>query len=423
MRLYGGFSGVLVTVERPPLLPRPEREALFTKCFSSVRDTDMATGWFYSVPISAIKRDNMIEWLCWALFGTRRDGLLKEWEEEIEGYLAKIENFQGHKYESGWNNAVQCMKVSLDPVVSLHRPLLWYLIVAVVDTYTGLLLTFAGFRHFGNTKSLCCFPPRLVALCSQRSPDPDIVYWYRPHRSKTKLPILFLHGIGIGLWPYCAFLNDIIAADPDVGIIAIENLCISMRIYEAPLTRDAMLAAITRILDFHNVTRVVVAAHSYGTIPAAHLLRDRVLSTRIAASLLVDPIPFLLHLPAVAYNFVYRKPRTANELQLWYFASRDPDISRTLARHFFWSQNLLWKEDLDGRRVGVVLSGRDQVVDTRKVRKYLTGQDDLQFRWRDHTLEVLYYPDIDHAQVFDTKERRKPMIDIISRFVKTNAHS
>lgn len=193
-----------------------------------------------------------------------------------------------------------------------------------------------------------------------------------------------------------------------------------MRISSPPLGREAILAAIIRVLDHHNLSRVVVVAHSYGTITAAHILRDPVLSTRVSATLLVDPIPFLLYLPAVAYNFVYRKPRTANEWQLWYFASRDPDIARTLARHFFWSENLLWKEDLVGRHVGVVLSGRDQIVDTREVGLYLTGRDvkDLQFPWSKDTLEVLYYSDLDHAMVFDTLERRRPMVEIVSRFVR-----
>jgi hypothetical protein len=36
----------------------------------------------------------------------------------------------------------------------------------------------------------------------------------------------------------------------------------------------------------------------------------------IAPVLLIDPITFLLHHPAVAYNFLYRYPRHANEWQL-----------------------------------------------------------------------------------------------------------
>ncbi|KAH9952035.1 Alpha/Beta hydrolase protein [Amylocystis lapponica] len=402
----------------PPLLPRAEREALFARCFSLISKADMAAGWFLSQSISSIKRDNMVEWLLWSLFGTEMEGLHEDWQEEIEGYLAALETSTGHKIEYGRNAGTKCMKVSLDPVITVHRPLLWYTIVAMVDTITCLTLKLKGFTHYTTGNILSCFPPRPTAIFSKRSPDSNIVYWYRPHRSETKLPILFIHGIGIGLWPYLPFFSELITTDPDVGIIAIENLAISMRIYDPPLTREAMLAAITRILDHHGLSRVVVVAHSYGTITAAHMLHDEALAPRVAASLLVDPIPFLLYFPAVAYNFVYRTPRTANEWQLWYFASRDPDISRTLARHFFWAQNVLWKDDLAGRRVGVVLSGRDQIVDAPAVWTYLTEEDEKRFRWQKDGLDVLYYEGIDHAQVFDSKDKRKPLIDMVSSFVR-----
>ena len=134
--------------------------------------------------------------------------------------------------------------------------------------------------------------------------------------------------------------------------------------------------------------------------------------------LFIDPIPFLLHLPNVAFNFVYREPRLANEWKIWYFASRDADISRALSRHFFWAENVLWKEELDGRKVGVVLCGADQIVNAKEVGKYLTGEQELNRRWEMDGLEVLFYPGLDHGVVFDTKERRKPMLDIVGRFVR-----
>lgn len=191
-----------------------------------------------------------------------------------------------------------------------------------------------------------------------------------------------------------------------------------MRISPPPLSREAMLEALTELLDAHGFERVVVAAHSYGTVVAAHVMRDPALCARVSAWLLIDPIPFLLHLPAVAYNFVYRAPRRANEWQLWYFASRDPDVARALARHFFWAENVLWKEDLVGKDVAVVLSGKDQIVDAAEVRRYLTGEEDaeIEFAWRKDGLEVLYYPELDHSKVFDTKELRRPLVEIVQRF-------
>lgn len=37
-----------------------------------------------------------------------------------------VERLMGRKLEDGANEEIKCMKVSLDPVVSVHRPFLWY---------------------------------------------------------------------------------------------------------------------------------------------------------------------------------------------------------------------------------------------------------------------------------------------------------
>ncbi|KZT69894.1 hypothetical protein DAEQUDRAFT_668977 [Daedalea quercina L-15889] len=402
----------------PSPLTRKEREALFARCFIYIARMNMATGWFFGSEASLIKRENMKEWLLWALFDCNLDGLREEWMDELEGYLRRLEAYMGSKIEDGWCEAARCMRLTLDPVVMLHRPLAWYTIVGLVDALTSFKLAYAGFKHRDNRNPFCCFPPRLWSLFSQRSPEPALAYWYRPHRSKTKQPVLFLHGIGIGLWPYVSFFRELAVEDPDVGIIAIENLSISMHISNPPLCRSRMLAALSKILRHHHISTFVLAAHSYGTVLSAHILRDPEFSKRITATFLIDPIPFLLYLPPVAYNFVYRVPRSASEWQLWYFASRDPDIARALSRHFFWSENLLWKEDLGRCETAVVLCGQDQIVDSTEVLRYLTGTDDVTFRWRKDDLEVLYYPTLDHSNQFDYEEYRRPMVEVLSRFVK-----
>ena len=222
----------------------------------------------------------------------------------------------------------------------------------------------------------------------------------------------------IGIWPYLPFFSDLITQDPDLGILIIEFLPVSMHMTSPPLDRHSNCRAISRILASLQISRFTLVAHSYGTVLTTHMLHDPFLAPLISSMLFIDPIPFLLHLPDVAFNFVYRAPRTANEWELWYFASRDADISRALSRHFFWAENVLWKEELDGRQVGVVLSGADQIVNTEEVRKYLTGEQGMARRWHKDGLEVLFYPGLDHGTVFDTKERRKPMLDIIGRFVR-----
>ena len=156
--------------------------------------------------------------------------------------------------------------------------------------------------------------------------------------------------------------------------------------------------------------------------------------------LLIDPVSFLLSSPDVAYNFTRRKPRSANEWQLYYFASTDPGVAYTLGRRFFWAECVLWREDLEGRDITVVLSGKDLITDTKAVAEYLVGRrasnghgesgvvpDAKNMRggeglararyrgrrWTGKGIEVLWFDDADHAQVFDDEEGMEEMSRVL----------
>jgi pimeloyl-ACP methyl ester carboxylesterase len=303
-----------------------------------------------------------------------------------------------------------------------------------VDASTAVHLRYYGFslHRISLRKTFSMFPFRLANLFSQRmSPAPDLSYWYRPHTSKTRLPVLFIHGIGIGLHPYTRFLAEINQHDalgPDdgqIGIIAVEIMPISFRITDPILGREEMCRQINLILERHGWDKVVLASHSYGSVITTHLLQMPETAHKIGPILLVDPVTFLLHLPDVAYNFTARKPRQANEHQLWYFACTDMMVAHTLARHFFWAQNILWKEDLRGRDTTVSLGGRDLIVDTATVGKYLASKDlhseDASWKdkaWSGSGLETLWFPTCDHAQVFEQADLRRRLGDVVRRYVE-----
>jgi predicted transcriptional regulator len=103
---------------------------------------------------------------------------------------------------------------------------------------------------------------------------------------------------------------------------------------------------------------------------------------------LFDPVSILSHLPDVAYNFASRKPQRGNE-QLYYFASIDMGVSHTLARHLFWSENILLKEDLEGRNVTVNLLGKYLIVDTELVSKYVASKNASSTHRQIHRLSIL----------------------------------
>lgn len=321
----------------------------------------------------------------------------------------------------------------LYPSLTIHYA---YTLQAVlfVDTLTAARLRYNGFilHRTSLRSSMSIIPPRIANLFTRQiSSAPGLSYWYRPHTSKTRLPILFVHGIGIGLYPYVNFLSQINKHDPqaaedgEIGIIALELMPICFRITGPILDSDEICRQINIILDRHGFEKVVLASHSYGSVVSTHLLKNALTAPRIGPILFVDPVTFLLHLPDVAYNFTARKPRYANELQLYYFASTDMMVSQTLARHFFWAQNILWKDELNGRRVTVSLSGKDLIVDTETIGKYLNGVDlkSGERRWKDaewtgNDLETLWWPTADHAQVFERKEGKTMLVKVLREYVK-----
>lgn len=95
----------------------------------------------------------------------------------------------------------------------------------------------------------------------------NISYWHRPHTSKTRLPVLFIHGIGIGLYPYVRFLAELNtssqpSAEGQIGVIAVELMSVSFRITVAPLKKDNMCAEIETILSKHDWDQFVLVSHS-----------------------------------------------------------------------------------------------------------------------------------------------------------------
>ncbi|EPS40897.1 hypothetical protein H072_5204 [Dactylellina haptotyla CBS 200.50] len=418
--------------EHPPL-PHPiERRSLYQRIISTIPDHgSYLHQWFLGARISDIKVDNIKEFLRWSVFNSsgswsqESDGLQEEFE--INEYVGMLEDKMNFKFPEGRGSA-ECYRLTIDQVRMKHRPLAWYVLLNLIDTLTYLRLSFAGYSYYRRPLAtfLYSFPFRFETLFTRHtSPSRTIPYWHRPHTSKTHAPILYLHGIGIGLHPYVPTLSKIASSLPDVGIIAVEIDPISSRICPPIQKQAALLQELRAILQKHNYKSFTLAANSYGTVITTHILNDPDLSSRVSSLVLIDPVTILLHLPDVAYNFLRRTPKRANEHMLHYFASTDPMVAHTLCRRFFWAENILWKEDLQGRDVVVYLGERDLIVDTASVKKYLTGDWDCERQdgeggvittaefskagaWeetdeRGGKLKVVWCEGLDHAQVFDEK--------------------
>ncbi|CAG8117463.1 unnamed protein product [Penicillium nalgiovense] len=453
--LVAVFIPLKISLSHSPICHRSlsaeRRQRLFKSCNANVPNLETyLSRWLMVSGPKCIKRDNVKDFIRWSLFGP---GYSQEQDQqnegEIEVYTREIEKLIGGKLSPGRMD-VKGLGQLLNEAGGSHRSLLWYTCVFVVDTIMCCKMLSNGF-HFHSTslsRFFTVFPFRpLTMLTAYRSPVRHLTYWHRRHTSKKRLPVLFIHGIGIGLYPYTSFLRDLnrqpktgATEDSEIGIIALEIMPVSSRITHTALGKEMMICEIMEIIQRHGWSKFVLVSHSYGSIIAAHLLKSDRFAPFIGPTVFIDPVTFLLHLPDVAFNFIARQPARANEYQLWYFGSKDIGVAHTLARRFSWIDNILWKEELcikadnnqEGRNVTVVLSGKDLIVDTETVGRYLMGcssevktaEKEATRVWKNKPwigggLELLWFEQLDHAQIFDSEMTRQPVIRVISAYSNT----
>ncbi|KAK0649016.1 hypothetical protein B0T16DRAFT_309089, partial [Cercophora newfieldiana] len=454
--------------EHPPPLTREEREALFERCIANIPDLERyLLLWFLGADPAEIKRDNVRDFILWAFFD--RDGgnptpyadePLSDQDEELDAYIHRVETLLGRALPPGRGSAAP-LRLTIDPISIRYHSIIWYAIIGFIDLTTHALLRFHGFAYHSprptTTQALTAtFPPTPFLrtlpfpLAKRHTSPSSIPYWYRPHRSPTHRPILFIHGIGVGLWPYTAFLSSLAASQ--IGIIALELLPISARLTSPPVPRETFLAHLASILAAHDdfAGPLTLVSHSYGSVLTTHILHSPDLSPRVESLVLIDPVSILLHLPDVAYNFTRRMPKGANEWQLWYFASMDAGVAGALGRHFFWRENIIWREELAAvgtregegaggkRKVAVCLAGRDLIVDTGSVARYLLGEGDFaasvdaeegagppdgNVDWDlegPEGVEVVWFAGLDHAQVFEGRKSRERVVELVRKYCAVN---
>lgn len=114
-------------------------------------------------------------------------------------------------------------------------------------------------------------------------------------------------------------------------------------------------------------------------------------------------------------------------------------VAHTLSRTFFWSENILWKNELLNHHATVFLAGKDSIINAPLVYEYLQatgGGEDNKIKTRrisfhsddipadydfetavlekhadDDRLNVVWCPNLDHGQIFDLQPWRKQLVE------------
>lgn len=283
------------------------------------------------------------------------------------------------------------MRLTLDPVNALPRPLYLYATALILNwILKNVVYPRLGYtvHKEGEMEYLLRIPPG----------------WTPDSQEPSSKPIVYIHGLGFGMIQNHFIIHSLATKLPSHPIAIPLQPHISMNFTHKqhlnPLDRESTVKAITNICNrwkFHVPTLncsnvggdentyagrskkggcengVILLSHSNGSIAHGWILRDQ--PCLVARSAFVDPVVFCLWEGDVCYNFCYRSPRTALELLLYYFIGSEVGIANTIQRHFDWSDNTIFFDEIpnasDSSKTMWMLGGEDIIIDAWRVKKYL----------------------------------------------------
>mmetsp|Transcript_17980 Transcript_17980/g.41977 ORF Transcript_17980/g.41977 Transcript_17980/m.41977 type:complete len:677 (-) Transcript_17980:106-2136(-) len=359
-----------------------------TLCLS-MRRAELS-GWFFFTPAERISRGNVAEWLTEYFFNgmtleaIRQDAALSQELDDLVQRIVHWAHLDPDSPETP-NPEVRCMRLTRDPLPSGHLPFWLYFFTNIVLPHiTRAKLTQLGFRRYRAG---------------------SMIYWFRraqPNASANprkcssgstcdRPPLVFCHGLGVGVLPYVRFVGELRDRLPDTDIFCVDLPHIQMRPREEVPSAREVCACMGDMLEAWGYSSAHFIGHSFGTLVCAWALRY--MPNAVASVSLLDPICLLLCKSDLIYNALYdwKSRNPFEDLPAWILSLlvfRELYICHTLSRNFFWNQNNLWPEDLCQVPSLVVLSGRDRLVPAHTVKGFLEATIDKQ---RKGTLKEVWH--------------------------------
>lgn len=261
-----------------PLLTMRQRSTVFNRISSTLlalgsqdptrRRSDFERfirGWFLDAEFDRIKRDNVLSFLSWAMFNSYPVLLDQHQTSELHSMLHVLEDYSEHRFPPGRNDQITGIRLTLDPMPAMHRPLFVYLFVGFANIFSRFVLQLRGFQRY-----------ELGGFC----------YWYRPAPSGATVqrPVVFMHGLGQGLLSYIHFLRRI----DDRALFLMEFPYVSMRVWEHIPSPQETVDAVAVMLDHHNYTQATFLGHSFGTFCVAWCIKLR--PSMVHSAIVIDPV-------------------------------------------------------------------------------------------------------------------------------------
>jgi len=352
----------------------------------------VASGWFLGADPNGVLEENHKANLAWAFFDRDVDLLSEKELTILQKLVDMVCKWSNVPLKAGFNSNIQAVKLNHDHVPTKYRPLVFYtLAFGMSDVLNYVLLRRLGFEYH-RTGSL--------------------YYWRFPGKSLVP-PIVFCHGIGIGLVPYISFIRGLLNSYPgrECFLVEMRNIIMCPQSMRAPSAAE-MVVCIQEMLSawgFGGKRAAHFIGHSFGTVVVGWMIKFS--RDLVAAATLIAPCPFLLCTYDLCVNFLYRKPTTIREVMFEYYVSRETNLAFYLRRNFIWHRNNLWADELREIPCLVILLGLDEIVPSCSVWYYLAAAKN---EYPEMPLEVVWLPEYTHAGLlYNTKQRGEILQNIV----------
>ncbi|KAG2501920.1 hypothetical protein HYH03_000418 [Edaphochlamys debaryana] len=315
---------------------------------------DMVSRWHWGVSVEKLTRGNVADLICYGFWYRSQQEMADEGMGDLPDQLVReLEEAWGVTFPDGPYKPYKMMSHLWEPVRAFYRPLWFYAGVEVLIALKHCMLLAAGFRAH-RYEGLVYYTYGL--------PESSLSTPIMTRRqAAASAPLLFMHGVGLGILPYFNFLLRLSSIGRPV--VAVEVRHLSMRACSVVPDEDDIAHWIKGALDRHGVRQVHCVAHSYGTFMASRLVQ--MYRSTVGSLSLVDPVCFVMFSGKLIYNFVYRTPAQGSAFMTWFIA-RDLAHSVSVSRRFYWSLLNLWPDQLPDHTM-VALSAQDELVPVPEV--------------------------------------------------------
>lgn len=166
----------------------------------------------------------------------------------------------------GYGPGIRARNHLWDPLPFLHIPLALYLVSELSGLVAHAILTAWGFRVH-----------RCLAGRSTKAALTSPWCYYRPAAGPVPSaePIVFLHGIGIGILPYLGFVwrwRKALGAERPIVLMPMDQVACRLTA-SRPVSADQSAEDLARMLGQLGFRDCTVVGHSYGTFVASQLCR------------------------------------------------------------------------------------------------------------------------------------------------------